>query len=319
MLQLHAELKVVGGKQDGKIIPLTTNKFLIGREQDCQLRPNSELVSRHHCVFSLDDFGLRLRDLGSTNGTFVNNEQIRGQVVLKSGDRVHVGKLEFEVRISEVAPVQQPAAEPAAPAASIDLNEQPNALESRDIAELSSSDTNYDLPAVQSPEESASGSGVYGGDTTIISQDQLDPSQQQAAVQNPQQPVAPYPQQPVIPYPQQPIPFQQPSIPYQPQFPQPVMYPQQPVMYPQQPVMYPQQPVMYPQQPAPATPAEPLEERAAGSVPEPPVRLPPPESTGAVPPTPAEEGSSDQSAAEGNPSQHAADIIKKYTQRRPEV
>ena len=47
---LQAKLKVVGGRHHGKIIPLATRKFLIGREQDCHLRPNSELVSRHHCA-----------------------------------------------------------------------------------------------------------------------------------------------------------------------------------------------------------------------------------------------------------------------------
>ena len=45
---LRAELKVIGGKQDGSTIPLATKKFLVGREQDCQLRPTSESVSRHH-------------------------------------------------------------------------------------------------------------------------------------------------------------------------------------------------------------------------------------------------------------------------------
>ncbi len=42
---LHAVLKVVGGKQDGKLILLNTKKFLIGREQDCHLRPGSESVA----------------------------------------------------------------------------------------------------------------------------------------------------------------------------------------------------------------------------------------------------------------------------------
>ena len=51
---IEAELHVVGGKHSGQVIPLNRRKFLIGREGDCQLRPNSELVSRHHCVFGMD-------------------------------------------------------------------------------------------------------------------------------------------------------------------------------------------------------------------------------------------------------------------------
>lgn len=98
---LTAELKVVGGRHHGRIIPLNTSKFLVGREQDCHLRPNSEMVSRHHCVFVLDDYTVRLRDLGSTNGTFVNNQRVRGIVALKPGDLVRIGKLDLEVLIHE--------------------------------------------------------------------------------------------------------------------------------------------------------------------------------------------------------------------------
>src|SRR5260221_4542909 len=107
---LEVELKVLEGKQQGKTIPLHVRQFLIGREQDCHLRPNSDLVSRHHCVFTVDDYTVRLRDLGSTNGTLVNGERIQGQVVLKAGDHVAVGKLSFEVVVKQKAPVAQPVA-----------------------------------------------------------------------------------------------------------------------------------------------------------------------------------------------------------------
>jgi pSer/pThr/pTyr-binding forkhead associated (FHA) protein len=110
---LQAKLKVVGGKHHGKSIAVPKGKFLIGREQDCQLRPNSELVSRHHCVINIDDFTVRLRDLGSTNGTFVNGNRVRGEVTLKAGDRVRVGKLDFEILIPD------PNAVEAAPAATL--------------------------------------------------------------------------------------------------------------------------------------------------------------------------------------------------------
>lgn len=97
----QARLKVLSGTQQGSEISLPEGKFLIGREEDCHLRPNSELVSRHHCVFAKDEYALRLRDLGSTNGTFVNGEPLKGGVVLNSGDRVTVGQLEFEVAIGD--------------------------------------------------------------------------------------------------------------------------------------------------------------------------------------------------------------------------
>jgi pSer/pThr/pTyr-binding forkhead associated (FHA) protein len=96
---IAAELSVVGGKHSGQVIPLNRRRFLIGREHDCQLRPNSERVSRHHCVFSLDDFSVRLKDLGSTNGTFVNGNRISKEIVLKSGDHVVIGNLEFQLSV----------------------------------------------------------------------------------------------------------------------------------------------------------------------------------------------------------------------------
>ena len=88
---LTVELKVLEGRQQGKTIPLNVRQFLIGREEDCHLRPNSDLVSRHHCVFTVDDFTVRLRDLGSTNGTFVNGQPVR-RVALADGTRVTLGR-----------------------------------------------------------------------------------------------------------------------------------------------------------------------------------------------------------------------------------
>ncbi|MDA0284142.1 MAG: FHA domain-containing protein [Planctomycetota bacterium] len=97
---LHAVLKVVGGKQDGKLIPLNTKKFLIGREQDCHLRPGSESVSRHHCAIAIDDFTVRVRDLGSSNGTYVNGKRIIGVHDANPGDALKIGSLEFEIIFS---------------------------------------------------------------------------------------------------------------------------------------------------------------------------------------------------------------------------
>lgn len=113
---VRAELKVVGGKQHGSLIPLQTKKFLVGREQDCQLRPSSESVSRHHCVFTMDDFSVRLRDLGSTNGTFVNGQRVQGQAILQPGDRILIGKLEFEIAIHDSVAAVNYARAAAAPA-----------------------------------------------------------------------------------------------------------------------------------------------------------------------------------------------------------
>jgi pSer/pThr/pTyr-binding forkhead associated (FHA) protein len=72
----------------------------VGREEDCHLRPASEFISRHHCVFLLDAYALRLRDLGSKNGTFVNGRRIpSSEIVLLNEDMVSIGELVFQVEL----------------------------------------------------------------------------------------------------------------------------------------------------------------------------------------------------------------------------
>jgi pSer/pThr/pTyr-binding forkhead associated (FHA) protein len=97
---MEVKLLVVNGKQAGIEIPVTSPKFVIGRNEDCQLRPQSHLVSRRHCAILVEADSAAVEDLGSTNGTFVNDEKIAGRRVLKSGDRIKVGMLEVEVRLA---------------------------------------------------------------------------------------------------------------------------------------------------------------------------------------------------------------------------
>src|SRR4051812_9108422 len=99
---LEARMKVLGGKHQGKSIPLPAGRFLVGRERDCHLRPSSDLVSRHHCVFYVDDYAVRLRDLGSLNGTLVNGERLQGETTLSDGDSVKIGALELQLSLKEV-------------------------------------------------------------------------------------------------------------------------------------------------------------------------------------------------------------------------
>ena len=65
----------------------------IGRATDADFIVNAPLVSRIHCrLTALTDGGLEVRDLDSTNGTFINGERIQtGR--LASGDRLGVGRV----------------------------------------------------------------------------------------------------------------------------------------------------------------------------------------------------------------------------------
>jgi pSer/pThr/pTyr-binding forkhead associated (FHA) protein len=98
-------LKVRGGKQDGRQIKISqTKKYLIGRGEDCHLRPRCEQVGRHHCALMIEEPDVTIRDLGSANGTFVNGERVHFPLGLKTGDLIRVGTLEFEVFITSLQP-----------------------------------------------------------------------------------------------------------------------------------------------------------------------------------------------------------------------
>jgi pSer/pThr/pTyr-binding forkhead associated (FHA) protein len=102
---MRASLTVLSGPFAGQTIAVAHGKLLIGREVDCHLRPESSLVSRHHCVLLLDDYTLRVRDLGSKNGTFVNDHRIAtSEVVLLQGDIVSVGDMGCQVEINSDVP-----------------------------------------------------------------------------------------------------------------------------------------------------------------------------------------------------------------------
>jgi pSer/pThr/pTyr-binding forkhead associated (FHA) protein len=106
---MDARLKVILGTNAGKEIRLLGPKFLIGRAEDCHLRPKSDLISRHHCVLLLEEHALTVRDLGSRNGTLVNGQRVSGECELKTGDNLEVGPLKFEVSVSTLsAPVKRP-------------------------------------------------------------------------------------------------------------------------------------------------------------------------------------------------------------------
>jgi pSer/pThr/pTyr-binding forkhead associated (FHA) protein len=97
---MEVKLVVVHGKHAGQEIPIPGPKFFIGRAEDCNLRPHSDLVSRHHCVVMVEEGFVAVRDFNSKNGTFVNGEKITGETEIKSGDHLKVGQIEFEVQIA---------------------------------------------------------------------------------------------------------------------------------------------------------------------------------------------------------------------------
>ena len=95
------------GTNQGRAIPITGAKFLIGRDADCNLRPASQAISKKHCQVTVREGKVFVQDMGSTNGTIVRGEAITGETEVQSGDSLKVGPLEFKVEISMSSVVQK--------------------------------------------------------------------------------------------------------------------------------------------------------------------------------------------------------------------
>lgn len=97
--KMEVKLILKSGKLAGKEIPVGGPIFRIGRAEDCQLRPHSDQVSRLHCEILQEGGQVWVQDCESRNGTWVNGQRITARKELKTGDRIVVGPLEFEIRL----------------------------------------------------------------------------------------------------------------------------------------------------------------------------------------------------------------------------
>jgi pSer/pThr/pTyr-binding forkhead associated (FHA) protein len=100
-IESNMDVRLVMFKEDGerKAFSVSGNKTIIGRKEDCDLRIPLGVVSREHCELEITDEGVVLRDLGSSNGTYVNNQRVIDEINVKPGDHVVVGPVVFTVQI----------------------------------------------------------------------------------------------------------------------------------------------------------------------------------------------------------------------------
>jgi pSer/pThr/pTyr-binding forkhead associated (FHA) protein len=108
-------------KKNGERRAFRLNKGInvIGRRPDCDLRIPLMEISRRHCQLDCREGLFTLRDLRSSNGTFVNSQRIE-EVKLQPGDIIQIGPLTFVLEVGVPAESQAPQAaagqQPAAPA-----------------------------------------------------------------------------------------------------------------------------------------------------------------------------------------------------------
>jgi diguanylate cyclase (GGDEF)-like protein len=87
----EACIVVIYGPDLGRRMPLARNAFEIGRSAKCDLFIDQESISRHHARISYEGTGYVIHDLNSTNGTFVNDAQVK-ESRLRDGDQIQIGR-----------------------------------------------------------------------------------------------------------------------------------------------------------------------------------------------------------------------------------
>jgi pSer/pThr/pTyr-binding forkhead associated (FHA) protein len=85
-----------GGKVESR--PLGDGQLQIGRAEACQIRLPDTYVSQFHARIYPRDGAWFVEDLGSTNGTYLNQRRITSPAELRAGDRLRVGKTTLELR-----------------------------------------------------------------------------------------------------------------------------------------------------------------------------------------------------------------------------
>lgn len=99
--QSRWEVSIVlrSGGDSGNEFPIEKSGVVLGRADDADLQFADDSMSSQHAVLEFADEGMRIRDLGSMNGTFVNGSEVKA-AELKNGDRFQLGGHEFQLIVS---------------------------------------------------------------------------------------------------------------------------------------------------------------------------------------------------------------------------
>ena len=89
--KLPSQLRISKGKQAGLTLPLG-EVLRIGRSADCQLILDDDYVSTQHARIYRSGTGYIVDDLGSTNGTYLNNERLSGPTRFTPADTLRIGR-----------------------------------------------------------------------------------------------------------------------------------------------------------------------------------------------------------------------------------
>src|SRR4051794_29732164 len=106
-----AKLVVLSAGLNGRTHELNVDKTTIGRVEDNTFQIAEPSVSSHHCEVLLRGNDIVVKDLNSTNGTFINGEKV-SESVLKPGQSLRLGQIELAL-LTEGMPIPAPSTAPA--------------------------------------------------------------------------------------------------------------------------------------------------------------------------------------------------------------
>ncbi len=92
-----AKLVVLSEGMTGKTLELKVDKTTIGRVDDNMFPIPEASVSSHHCEILLRGTDVIVHDLNSTNGTYINGQQVTKEAVLKPGQILRLGQIELRL------------------------------------------------------------------------------------------------------------------------------------------------------------------------------------------------------------------------------
>jgi pSer/pThr/pTyr-binding forkhead associated (FHA) protein len=101
------QLVIIQGRGSSQTIRLGPGVTVVGRQPGCHLQVKSSQVSRKHCELFEKKGLLLVKDLGSSNGTFVNGKRVKEQLVIEPGAELSVGGVKF--RVEKMAEAAGPA------------------------------------------------------------------------------------------------------------------------------------------------------------------------------------------------------------------
>ena len=103
---MQAVLVMFRSDGERRSFSIARDMTVIGRREDCDLRIPLGEVSRKHCRLIRDGDTLKLEDLGSSNGTFLNGSRVQ-EALLSPGDTIQVGPVVFVVQVDGEPPEEE--------------------------------------------------------------------------------------------------------------------------------------------------------------------------------------------------------------------